>query len=302
MNDITYIDRTSGKEVVEKVYGKAFIKALYGASSFSKILSYLFLPIISGSNLISFLWCSFQKSRLSKSKIKPFIKTFHIDCSEFRDPVDSFNCFNDFFIRHLKQSARPILPDVNRAILPADARYLVYDNIASVDGFWVKGYKFSLEELLLNQALAKKYAAGSMVIARLAPVDYHRFHFPISCTSETPLLMPGKLYSVNPTALKKDIHILSRNKRMLTILHSDNFGDVLYIEVGATNVGSIHQTFNVGKHHAKGEEKGYFSFGGSCLILLFEPGKIQFDKDLLNASSRKIEVLGKLGQSLGTLR
>ncbi|MFS8564472.1 MAG: archaetidylserine decarboxylase [Rhabdochlamydiaceae bacterium] len=301
MNDITYIDRASGKEHIEKVYGKALIEALYGSSSLSKILSFLFLPLLSRSNLISFLWCAFQKSRFSQFKIKPFIKAFHVDSSEFRDSVDSFRCFNDFFIRHLKPSARPINPDVKRAILPADARYLVYSNIASIDGFWVKGHKFSLEELLLSQALAKKYAAGSMVIARLAPVDYHRFHFPISCTSETPLSIPGKLYSVNPTALKKDIDILTRNKRMLTTLHSDNFGDVTYIEVGATNVGSIHQTFQPGKQHAKGEEKGYFSFGGSCLILLFEPGKIQFDKDLLNASSRKIEVLGRLGQSLGTL-
>jgi phosphatidylserine decarboxylase len=302
MNDIVYIDRTSQKEYIEKVYGKAFIEALYGSSFFSKLLSFLFLSILSRSNLISFLWCSFQKSRLSRFKIKPFIKAFHIDDSEFLDPVDSFTCFNDFFIRKLKPSCRPISPEENRAILPADARYFVYDNIASVDGFLIKGHKFSLEGLLLDTVLAKKYASGSMVIARLAPVDYHRFHFPVACTPGEPHLIPGRLYSVNPTALKKDIHILTRNKRMITSLSSETFGDVLYIEVGATNVGSIHQTFSPGKLHAKGEKKGYFSFGGSCLILLFEPSKIQFDQDLLDASSRRIEVLGKLGESLGILK
>lgn len=301
MNDIIYIDRVSGKEHVEKVYGKAFIEALYGTSLFSRILSFLFLSILSRSNIISFLWCSFQKSRLSRFKVKPFIKAFNVDPSEFLDPIESFKCFNDFFIRKLTPSCRPIVSGETKAILPADARYLVYDNIKNVSGFLIKGHKFSLEELLLDSHLAQKYASGSMVIARLAPVDYHRFHFPIDCTPSEPQLIPGRLYSVNPTALKKDINILTRNKRMTTNLSSKTFGDVLYIEVGATNVGSIHQTFSPEKQHEKGDEKGYFSFGGSCLIILFEPSKIKFDQDLLDASSRKIEVLGKLGQSLGTI-
>ena len=300
MNDIVYIDRASGKEHIEKVYGKALIEALYGTSLFSKILSFLFLSILSRSNVISFLWCSFQKSRLSQFKVKPFIQAFNVDPSEFLDPVESFKCFNDFFIRKLKPSCRPIVPGEKKAILPADARYLVYDNIKTVSGFLIKGHKFSLEELLLDSHLAQKYTSGSMVIARLAPVDYHRFHFPIDCTPSKPQLISGRLYSVNPTALKKDINILTRNKRMITTLSSKTFGDVLYIEVGATNVGSIHQTFSPKKWQSKGDEKGYFSFGGSCLIILFEPSKIKFDQDLLDASSRKIEVLGKLGQSLGT--
>ncbi len=302
MTDILYIDRVSKKRLIEKVYGQAFIEALYGTSFRSKILSFCFLPLLSRSNFISYLWCAFQKSRLSKFKIKPFIQTFNIDSSEFLDPVESFKCFNDFFIRKLKPQSRPISPNETRAILPADARYLVYDNIASIDGFLIKGQKFSLEELLLNSSLAKKYASGSMLIARLAPVDYHRFHFPMSCTPTTAQHISGKLYSVNPMALKKDIHILTRNKRMITSLASQHFGEVLYIEVGATNVGAIHQTFTPHKPISKGNEKGYFSFGGSCIILLFEPGKIKFDQDLLDASSQKIEVLGKLGQSLGTAR
>ncbi len=116
---------------------------------------------------------------------------------------------------------------------------------------------------------------------------------------EEPQEIPGPLYSVNPIALKTDINILSRNKRMITPLHTKNFGAVLYIEVGATNVGSIHQTFIHGEPYAKGDEKGYFSFGGSCIILLFEPYHIQLDQDLIDASCRKSEILGRFGQSLG---
>lgn len=104
---------------------------------------------------------------------------------------------------------------------------------------------------------------------------------------------------MNPIALKKDIGILTKNKREMTTLITKSFGQILYIEVGATNVGSIHQTFIPNEPYAKGDEKGYFSFGGSCLVLLFEPGRIQFDQDLLEASHKNMEVRCLFGQSLG---
>lgn len=299
MKEIRYIDRISRQEHIEQVYGKKSLEALYGSSWKSKILSFIFLPLFSRLPFLSRLYGWFQKSRWSRSKIKPFIQTFHIDTSEFLDPVDSFQSFNDFFIRKLEPSKRPIASGNDIAILPADGRYLVYENIDQAAGFWVKGEKFSLEELLQNSTLAQRYIQGSMMIARLAPVDYHRFHFPTNCRPDMPEKIPGHLYSVSPLALKTNIHILSRNKRMLTALHTKNFGTILYIEIGATNVGSIHQTFTQGEHYAKGDEKGYFSFGGSCIILLFEPYHIQLDQDLIDFSQRKIEVLGRFGQSLG---
>jgi phosphatidylserine decarboxylase len=299
MNEIRYIDRQSRQEKTEQVYGKYFLTALYGSSFYSRILSFIFLPIFSHLKFLSRLYGAIQKSSFSRFKVKRFVKKFKIDTSEFLDPIESFNSFNDFFIRKLKPSARPISSGHDVAILPADARYLVYENIYTVEGFWIKGHKFSLEELVQDAALAAKYTQGSMVIARLAPVDYHRFHFPANCLSNEPKAIPGPLYSVNPIALKSDIHILSRNKRMITTLNTKNFGSILYIEVGATNVGSIHQTFIPHEHYAKGDEKGFFSFGGSCIILLFEPYKIQFDQDLIDASHRKIETLGLFGQSLG---
>lgn len=296
---IHYLDRTTKQECVEKVYGGAFLEALYGVSWFSRILSFLFLPLFSRVVFLSRLYGWLQKTGLSRCKIKPFIHNFKVDSSEFLEPVSSFQSFNDFFIRKLKPEARPITPGNDVAILPADARYLVYENIHDSPGFWVKNHKFRLEELLQDRGLAEKYAHGSMVIARLAPVDYHRYHFPMNCLPEAPQEIQGHLYSVNPIALKRNIHILAQNKRVLTMLQTKNFGTVLYIDVGATYVGTIHQTFIPGEPYAKGDEKGYFSFGGSCLILLFEPGRIQFDQDLLDASHRQIEVLGRMGQSLG---
>ena len=160
---------------------------------------------------------------------------------------------------------------------------------------------FCLDTLLKDQALASRYQHASMVIARLAPVDYHRFHFTADGFAKKSVDIPGKLFSVNPKALKRNIHILTENKRMLTHLETKKFGTILLIEVGATYVGTIHQTFTPDCFYKKGEEKGYFSFGGSCILMLFEKGTIRFDSDLIEASKRRIEVLGQMGQSLGRL-
>lgn len=296
---MSYLDRKTGEEKEEKVYGGFFIRLLYSHHFLSRLLAKLVLPLISRTSFPSQLYGFMQKSPWSRPKVKRFIHKFHVDTSEFLDPVSSFRSFNDFFIRKLKPSSRPMTPGDHIAVLPADARYLVFPNIDHSQGFFVKGKKFSLASLLQDNILADEFAHGTMVIARLAPVDYHRFHFPCDGFVHTPQPIAGHLYSVNPLALKKHSEILAENKRVITRIDSTNFDTVLYIEVGATYVGTIHQTFNPDTFQKKGVEKGYFSFGGSCLILLFKPGTIRLDQDLVDASARGIEVLGKLGQSLG---
>jgi phosphatidylserine decarboxylase len=299
MTEIIYWDRKTKREEKEKVYGQFFLELLYGDGLLARCFSFFLLPLFSRIPILSKWYGAFQDSSLSKCKVKPFIASYDVDSSEFLDSVDSYPSFNAFFIRKLKPSSRPILEGSHVAVLPADARYLVFPNIDQADGFWIKGKKFSLEALLQNHELANRYAQGSMVIARLCPVDYHRFHFPFECIPGEVKRINGPLFSVNPIALKRNIEILSENKRTITELQTKEFGRVLYIEVGATYVGSIHQTFTPGKSCAKGEEKGYFAFGGSCLILLFEPNRIVFDQDLLANSAKTIEVRGFFGQSLG---
>ena len=295
-NSIIFLDRATKEEEEEKVYGRAFIEAMYGKSS---LLSSWCLPLIACHPFASKLYGSLQSSRWSRRKVLPFIEKFGVETSEFLYPPEFFTSFNDFFIRKLTRESRPFAGGKDVAILPADGRYLVYPDVEKADGFVVKGKKFSLEELLQDEKLAKTYAKGSMVIARLCPTDYHRFHFPCSCLPSSPKRIEGDLHSVNPLALRKKIEILSQNKREITELQTSNFGKVLFIEVGATFVGSIHHTFSPNEAYAKGDEKGYFSFGGSSLILLFEPGRIQFDQDLIEASAGKLEVKALMGQSLG---
>jgi len=297
VNQINYIDRKTGEKKSEKVYGHFFIKLLYGEGFFSSLL----LRTVAHSALFSRFYGWLQRRPASRRKIRSFIEEFDVDASEFLEPIDAFSSFNDFFIRRLKPKARPLDRRDDVVTLPADARYLVFPRIDTADGFWVKAKKFSLTALLQDAKLAERYRQGALVMARLCPVDYHRFHFPCQCIPSAARLINGPLYSVSPIALKKNIEYLSENKRMVTALQTKRCGTVLFIEVGATNVGSIHQTYTPDHACDKGEEKGFFSFGGSCILLLFEPDTIQFDVDLIRNSEAKIETLGLFGQSLGTI-
>lgn len=296
---IQCIERSSGKGFVEKVHGHRTLSFLYGNSFFARFFSYFLLPLVARMPVCSWVYGLLQKLPSSKGKIKSFIEQYEVDASEFKDPVDSFRSFNDFFIRKLKAEVRPVNGGEEIAVLPADGRYLVFPEIRHADGFYVKDQHFDLETFLQDPAWGNRFLEGSMVIARLCPSDYHRFHYPVTGKASAPRLVKGSLFSVNPIALKKKIAFLWENKRMVTEIETDAFGTVLMVEVGATCVGTIHQNQVSEAEALKGEEKGYFSFGGSCIVLLFEHGRIQFDEDLIFNSSKYLETRALYGASLG---
>lgn len=302
MKPIIFINRQTGKQEQEKVYGAKALDFLYGNSWLSRCLAPPIVQLSAHCPWISALYGWWQKQPLTARKIKPFIDQYHIDASEFRDPISSFHSFNDFFIRHLKNEARPITPGNNIAVIPADGRYYFYQDLTAADGFIVKGQKFNLATLLNNAQLASEYEHGSLVISRLCPIDYHRFHFPIDGTPDPSYLINGALFSVNPLAIKRNINIFAQNKRTICQMHTPHFGKVLIIEIGATNVGTIHQTYTPNQPIHKGDEKGFFSFGGSSLILLFQKNTIIFDKDLISATQKNLEIRCLMGQSMGSAR
>lgn len=299
MTRIFYLDRKTKRVEEEKVYGKFYVECAYGSQPFFQPLKKILTPCLTNSHWFSRFYGCMQKASSSKKKILPFIEKFHLDTSEFLDPVESFACFNDFFVRKLKKEARPIEENPKVATLPADGRYLVFQDISKSSHFYIKGQRLDMKELLKNDSLLKEYFNASVVFARLCPTDYHRFHFPCDCIASKPKLINGALHSVNPIALRQNIKILSENKRVLTELHTKEFGKVLYIEVGAIAVGSIKQTFTPDKSYKKGDEKGYFEFGGSTVLLLFKQGSITFEEDLLSASYEKLEVKANMGEALG---
>ena len=228
-----------------------------------------------------------------------FIADYNVDVSEFAKSPFEFNTFNQFFHRALKPEARPIAQGAGVAVLPADGRHLAFPDVDKAAGFYVKGSKFTLEELLGDKDLAARFAGGSLLISRLCPSDYHRFHFPVSGIPSEAKLVKGSLYSVSPIALRRNILYLVQNKRFITLIEAPDFGTVAMIEVGATNVGSIVESFVAGRAAVKGEEKGMFAFGGSCVITLFKPGRIIFDADLVEQSAHCTETYARMGDRLG---
>jgi phosphatidylserine decarboxylase len=234
----------------------------------------------------------------SAARIDPFIKRYSVDATEFADPPESFASFNEFFYRKLKPAARPIEPDPSRITFPADGRHLGFQRASSIDSVFVKGQKFDLTALLGDAALAKRFADGALVLSRLCPVDYHRYHFPCAGIPSATHTIQGPLFSVSPIALREKLSYLWTNKRSITQLETPDLGTVLLMEIGATCVGEIHQTFKPGTVVEKGAEKGYFAFGGSSTITIFEPGAVKLDADLLEHSSNQTELYARMGEAM----
>jgi phosphatidylserine decarboxylase len=162
----------------------------------------------------------------------------------------------------------------------------------------VKGSTISIDLLLHSPIAAQLYDKGAALVLRLAPQDYHRFHFPDSGVAEPTRTIPGRYHSVNPIALARVPDVFCCNKRTVTDFQSRHFGPIAYIEIGAFRVGSIVQTYVPGEV-TKGQEKGYFQFGGSTIIVLFAPDSIVFDADLMEDSAQGLEVAVKAGSHIG---
>ena len=284
-----YIERSSGEIKTEKVMGEKWLAWLYnnpiGEATMFTLVKRKF---------VSDWYGNIMDSPSSADKIEAFVNDYNIDLNIAQK--QDFSSFNDFFYRKLKPDARPIDTSQNVVVSPADGKALAYSNIENAD-FIVKGFHFDVSSFLSDDNLAEKYKDGSLMVIRLAPYDYHRFHFPLSGTVSKVIQIKGDLYSVNPIALRQKAEIFFLNKREYLTISTKNFGDVIMAEVGATMVGSIIQTFE-GNIVEKGQEKGYFKFGGSTVVLLFEKGKIKIDNDLLENTNKDLETEVKMGERI----
>ncbi len=293
METIRYFNRHTGESDTEKVYGESFLRWVYG-NPLGKLSLHTLVKRAGFSK-----WYGNRMSQPdSVSRIAPFIDLYGLDPAEFADDPSSFKSFNEFFYRKLNPSARPIAN--SPVVFPADGRHLGFPDISAIDSFFVKGQTFDLPALLGDAALAEKYAKGSLVLSRLCPVDYHRFHFPAAGIPSETKTIPGPLFSVSPIALAKNLSYLWTNKRTICHLETEDLGTILIMEIGATCVGSIHQTYTPGEPVGKAQEKGYFAFGGSSTITIFEPRKVALAEDLLENSAKQTELYARIGSELGT--
>ena len=290
-DQITYIERETGKKITEQVPGGGFLRFLY-----NNPLGKLTLWAGFKRKFVSAMMGGLMNSRISHRYIAKFLRKYDMHLGEYHVPVEGFRTFNDFFYRKVRAEARPIGADL---VSPADGKVVAFATTSENTKFFVKGWEFTCAEFLADAGLAKKFEGGAMVIVRLAPVDYHRFHFPAAGKAGPVKLVDGAYYSVSPIALKNSLEIFCQNKREYMVLESPEFGDILICDVGATMVGTIIQTYQANSEVKKGDEKGYFAFGGSTVVLLFEPGKVELDADLLENSAKGIEMQVKMGATIG---
>ena len=288
---ILYVVRQTGIVAQEKVPGEKWLQWLY-----YNPVGQLSLEALAKRKFLSEWYGSKMDSPKSAQRITEFISEFQIDMSIARET--QFASFNEFFYRKIKAESRPINADSLLVVSPADGKVLVFSDLAEQD-FFIKGNKFRLNDFLKNDSLTKIFNQGSLAIIRLCPTDYHRYHFPVDGEIVHEQKIDGDYYSVSPLALRKNLEIWGQNKREYTVIQSPVFGDIIMCEVGATMVGSMISTYEK-NIVAKGEEKGFFKFGGSTVVLIFQKNAVQFDDDLIQNTLKGLETEIKLGERIAT--
>ncbi|KAJ7449678.1 phosphatidylserine decarboxylase-domain-containing protein [Mycena latifolia] len=248
-------------------------------------------------------------SPASTVSIPSFIATYSLDTSELLEPdITKYKTFNEFFFRKLRPDARPVdnAADPLAICSAADCRLTVYQTVDLAKEFWIKGREFNIPNLLGVPASSEKasvFNGSSLAIFRLAPSDYHRFHCPIDGIVGDITHIPGQYYTVNPQAVNEPgFDVFTANTRsVLYLTHAATGLPVAFVAIGALLVGSIAWTNGgePGKAVKKGDELGYFAYGGSTVVAVFPKGVIEFDADLVANSMVPVETLVKVGNSLG---
>ena len=218
------VDRNTKKER-EMKYDKSVL-FLYG-NPFGRVI----LKIIS-NRFVSNMVGSYMNSKLSRKRIKKTIEKNNIDMSIFEER--EFKSFNDFFTRKKKY----LKFDLNKEhfISPCDSKLIVI-KLNKDAAFDIKGSRYFLNDII-DKDLTKEYSNGYALIFRLEVTDYHRYHFIDDGTRDNYKYIKGKLHTVQPISFKK-YRVFHKNAREYTTLHTENFGDIIEVEVGALMVGRI---------------------------------------------------------------
>lgn len=283
------IKKRNGEIITTNQAQNKVLSRLYDTFGGRIILKFLVAPAVSRTA------GAFMDSPLSIPLIKKFIEKHNLDTSDYI--MKHFRSYNDFFTRKIKSEKRPVDYRADHLISPCDSKLSVY-RIQKNSIFKIKDSLYRISDLLANEFLARRYDGGYCFIYRLEVDDYHRYCYIDDGLKTENVFIDGELHTVNPIALEH-YNIYKRNCREYTVMHTDNFGDVVHMEVGALMVGRICN------HHGeyyfvKGEEKGMFQFGGSTIVQLFEKGRIRPDKDIIKNTREGFETVVHYGEKTGT--
>lgn len=282
---IKVYDRKNKTLINEEQYGASPLNYLYTKKIGRILLKIAINPFFSK------IYGFYQKSTLSKNKVNNFIKKYNINLNLYKNK--DYKSFNDFFTRELKD--KNIKVKESNFISPAESKVLVY-KITKDLKVNIKNSTYTLEELIKSD-VDESFINGNCFIFRLSVNNYHRYCYVDSGKTLSHKRIKGRLHTVS--SISKDYEIYKENKRVVNYLNTNNFSDIIYIEVGALLVGDI---INHNKpSYKKGEEKGYFSIGGSTIIILTKDN-IEVDKDILEYSKKGIEVMVNYGERIGEKR
>ncbi|BEJ14342.1 hypothetical protein CspHIS471_0401090 [Cutaneotrichosporon sp. HIS471] len=294
-------DRMTGQLQEEKmaVYVRIGIRVLYkgAGSQMARARAKKLLKSLSVKQGIKY------DSPASAADIPGFIEFHRLNVNEIADPLDSFKTFNEFFYRKLRPDARPVDEPSNpgRLVSMADSRMMAFNSVNQATQIWIKGRDFTVSRLLgpCYASEVHKYEGGGLAIFRLAPQDYHRFHSPVRGRIGKITMIDGDYYTVNPQAIRSSLDVYGENVRQVVPIESEEFGTVMTVWVGAMMVGSIGTSVQEGEMVDRGQELGWFAFGGSTIVTLFETGRVSWDQDLQDNAGAAIETLVRVGMGIG---
>lgn len=246
------------------------------------------------SRWVSKLAGRYLDGKLSRGKIKKYIKKHGIDMSQFIE--EDYKSFNAFFTRRIKPELRPFDLDPNALVSPCDAKLSAY-RIDENSAFDIKGFTYTTTDLLKNAELAEKFVGGLCLVFRLTVTDYHRYFFFDGGTARDNTFIKGRLHTVQPAALSKR-RVFTENCREYTVLDTDNFGTAVMAEVGAMMVGRIVNDVKSGRFE-RGDEKGRFEFGGSTVVLLLQKDVAKLDDEFFANTALDRETVVKCGERIG---
>ncbi len=291
---ISIYDRYRKQITEETVLGGGLLRLAYDSA-----LSPLFRSTLLKTGAVSRLLGWYCDTAWSSRKIDGVVKQLNTNMEDFDEPADGFQTFNQWFVRRLKPGARPFDSDREVFSSPADSRLTVIPELHETTVIPVKGASFLIEDLLRIPAeQAAGFRGGAVLIFRLCPADYHRYHFPADGRVIDSTTISGRYDSVNPVAVAAGIRVFTENSRVVTHLSLEAFGPAAFVEVGAFGVGGIVDTHGQGPFE-KMDEKGYFRYGASTLVLVLGPGRLKIEQDLIDHSAKGMEILVRTGETLG---
>lgn len=265
------------------------LKILYKTIPGRLVLKVLTLPVF--SKTAGFI----LDRKISKVLIRPFKYFAKIDMHDYKKA--RYKSFNDFFTRDVRSEMRPIDRKPSHLISPCDGKLSVYEMTPKAR-INIKNSTYTLESILKNKKLAKKYKNGTCLVIRLSVDNFHRYCYIDNGKKEKNIFIKGRLHTVNPIAFE-NYKVFKENSREYTILHTENFGDVIHMEVGALLVGRIKN--HDGKCKIKrGKEKGKFEYGGSTVILFFEKDTVNIQERFKKATALGLESPVLMGEFIGS--